>query len=233
MKDLVFEKNALYIRKLNLVAIADLHIGYEQALEKTGYHLPKSQYSKIKERLLKLIEKYEPEVLLINGDVKHEFGYSPSQEWDETLDLLDSLKKKVKILVIRGNHDNYLIPILKKRGIRFSSHALIKGYFFEHGHQEYRIPKTARTIVIAHEHPAISISHEFGRYKFKCFLKGKYKNKNLIVLPSFSPIMPGTECNVVDKNEFLSPILREASLEDFEVIIPEDKLYRFKMEDLI
>jgi hypothetical protein len=231
--ELIFYENALFIKKLKLLAIADLHIGYEQSLESSGYFIPKSQYSKIKNNLIKLIKKFNPEKLLINGDVKHEFGSSLNQEWNETLDLLDTLQEKVEIIIVRGNHDNYLIPILKKRKIKFVNNLLIKNYFFEHGHIEYEIPNKANTIIIAHEHPAIIIPQELGKYKFKCFLKGSYLNKTLIVLPAFSPIMPGTEINQVSRGELLSPILRKTELENFEILIYEEKLYRFKMKDLL
>ena len=70
------------------------------------------------------------------------------------------------------------------------------------------------------------------KYKFKCFLKGKYLDKTLIVLPAFSPIMPGTEINKVPQSELLSPILRKVDHENFEVLIYEGKLYKFRLGDL-
>ena len=231
--DLIFCENALFIKEMKLLVVADLHIGYEQSLESSGYFIPKSQYGKIKENLLKLIEKFKPEKLLINGDVKHEFGSSLNQEWNETLDLLDTLQGKVEIIVVRGNHDNYLIPILKKRNIKFVNCLRLGNYFFEHGHVEYEIPRNAESVIIAHEHPAIVIKERIGKYKFKCFLKGKYLDKTLIVLPAFSPIMPGTEINQVSQSELLSPILRKVELENFEVLIYEGKLYRFRFGDLV
>ena len=58
-------------------------------------------------------------------------------------------------------------------------------------------------------------------------------DKTLIVLPAFSPIMPGTEINQVSQSELLSPILRKVELENFEVLIYEGKLYKFRMRDLL
>jgi len=62
-------------------------------------------------------------------------------------------------------------------------------------------------VIVAHEHPAIIIKERIEKYKFKCFLKGKYLDKTLIVLLAFSQIMPGTEINKVPQSELLSPIL--------------------------
>ena len=58
--------------------------------------------------------------------------------------------------------------------------------------------------------------------KFKCFLKGKYKNKLLIVQPSFNLLTIGTD---ILKQRLQSPFLKD--IKDFEVFIVEDKIYDF------
>ncbi|MFZ5955103.1 MAG: metallophosphoesterase [Nanoarchaeota archaeon] len=49
-------------------------------------------------------------------------------------------------------------------------------------------------LVIGHFHPAIIIGQDSKRERYKCFLLGKIKkyNKNLIILPSFFPLIEGT-----------------------------------------
>ena len=49
--------------------------------------------------------------------------------------------------------------------------------------------KKAKRIVIGHEHPAVSLKEGPRGEQFKCFLKGKYKGRNLIVQPSFNSII--------------------------------------------
>jgi len=63
------------------------------------------------------------------------------------------------------------------------------------------------------------------------FSEGQILDKTLIVLLAFSPIMPGTKINKVPQSELLSPILRKVDHENFEVLIYEEKLYRFRLED--
>jgi len=79
-----------------------------------------------------------------------------------------------------------------------------------------------RTIIIAHEHPAVSLKEDMRIEKFKCFLKGKWKRKNLIVQPSFLQVTEGTD---ILKEKLLSPFL--TNINNFEIFVIEDKVYRF------
>ena len=82
----------------------------------------------------------------------------------------------------------------------------------------------SNTIIIGHEHPAISISKNSRSETFKCFLIGKYKNKNLIVMPSFNILIEGS--NIL-KEKLLSPFLKKSNLDDFEIYVVADKIYNF------
>jgi hypothetical protein len=54
--------------------ISDLHIGYEQALNREGIMVPRFQYKKILERLNEIINSFDIQRIVVNGDIKHEFG---------------------------------------------------------------------------------------------------------------------------------------------------------------
>ena len=101
-----------------------------------------------------------------------------------------------------------------------------------HGHKipNKNILKKAKTIVIGHEHPAISLKEDVRIEKFKCFLKGKYKRKKLIVMPSFCLATEGTD---ILKERLISPFL-DHDLRNFEVFIVADKVYDFgKVKNLL
>src|SRR3989338_4675922 len=49
------------------------------------------------------------------------------------------------------------------------------------------------TIIIGHEHPAVSIKDGPRAELFKCFLIGKWKSKNLVVVPAFNLVTEGTD----------------------------------------
>jgi len=217
---------ALYLKKEKILVIADLHIGYEEALNKQGILVPRFHYKDLIDRLGKILIQTEPETIIINGDLKHEFGRISEQEWRETLRVLDFLSKHCRrIILIKGNHDNILGPIAKKRNVEIVKEYRIGSIIVVHGD---KIPKTksfksAKTIIIGHEHPAISLRDDVRTEKFKCFIKGKYKRKTLIVQPSCNLITEGTD---IQSQDLLSPFLRQ-SLDRFEVFVVSDRVYGF------
>ena len=91
-----------------------------------------------------------------------------------------------------------------------------------HGHEIPKIPDKIKTIVIAHEHPAVGLTEGVKTEIFKCFLKGKYKKKTLIVMPSFNLVLEGSD---IMKEQLLSPFLSDVS--NFQVFVASDKIYDF------
>jgi uncharacterized protein len=88
--------------------ISDLHIGYEQALNRQGVMVPRFQYKKILERLQEIIKKFNIGRIVVNGDIKHEFGRITRQEWDEALNFIIFLKNNFdEVILLKGNHDNF------------------------------------------------------------------------------------------------------------------------------
>ena len=89
--------------------------------------------------------------------------------------------------------------------------------------------KDVSTVIIGHEHPAVSIKEGPRAELFKAFLIGKWKDKRIIVLPSFNLVVEGTD---VLKERSLSPFLK-GGLGKFNVVVVGDKLYEFgKIKDL-
>ncbi len=221
----VFPYAAMVNRTL---VVADLHLGYEDALRERGVELPYEQYQWIRREIIRYIEEKDPETVVLNGDIKHEFGGALSQEWREVLDLIRTLRKEnVRIEVVRGNHDNYLIPILLKEGIRIRDPYFILGrVMYFHGHRDLlSVPKDVEFIVMGHEHPAISLRDDIGgSHKFKVFLEGEYLGAKVLVLPSLSPLAPGTDIIKARKEDLLSPLLRSADLDKFIVYIADEEV---------
>ncbi len=201
------------------LVVGDVHIGYEEALNKQGFMVPRVQFPQMMERMKNILEKEKPQRIILIGDLKHEFGTISNQEWRETLKFLDLLTKYTSdIILIRGNHDTILEPITRKRRITLVD-AYTKGdVLFVHGDAKPdNIPETIKTIVIGHEHPAVTLDDGMRRETFKCFLKGEYKGRTLIVLPSFFLATHGTD---VLTEELLSPML--GRIGDMEVFVISD-----------
>jgi len=214
---------AIFLKKEGILAISDTHLGYELYLAEKGMYIPQLQ---LKEMLQNLKEAYEltgARTLLINGDMKHEFGEASRQEWREVREFVTFAKKMFEeVVLVRGNHDNYLLSITSKLGIEvFDPFYLRNGKCFLHGHKKVKLPwEEIEILIIGHEQPALLLRRGFDKIKIPCILYGKMKNgKRIICIPSFSPLSSGTSINMMDKDELLSPYLREeVDLMEMEVI---------------
>ena len=221
----------IYLEDEHLLAFTDVHLGYEEAMTKTGVLIPKFHFKDLMVRMEKMIKETHPETILINGDLKHEFGSISDEEWRNTLKFLDYLKRhSKKLILMKGNHDTIIEPIAKKAGLSTVKSYLAGNVYFTHGDFiPDEIPKEAKVIVIGHEHPAVSIQEGSRVELVKCFLVGKWKRFNLIVLPSFNLVTEGTD---VLKDQILSPLLKQ-NLRNFNVFVVSDKVYGFgKLKNL-
>jgi putative SbcD/Mre11-related phosphoesterase len=211
----------LYLKKEKILILTDTHIGYEEALNKQGVLIPRTAFKDLIKRLENILKKVKPLTIIINGDIKHEFGKISDTEWRNTLKLIAFLKKHCKnLILIKGNHDKTLGPIANKKDITITDNVIINNTVITHGHKLIKPDKKIKTIIIGHEHPAITIKDLARREKFKCFLKGKYKNKTLIVQPSLSSTTYGSD--VLTHKRF-SPFLKK-NIKNFEVFVVAEQI---------
>ena len=261
----------------NMLIMSDIHIGYEEMLNRKGFLIPRLQFDDMLRRLEAIFDSIgskKIEKVIINGDLKHEFNSISEQEWRNTLKFIDFLSKYCnEIIIVKGNHDISLGPIARKRNVKIVDYYVIGDNADESNNERYNDEKQQHekrtiteyslrliksnsrrkaaknktlvihgdkvpekkvlegvgNIIIGHEHPAIPLREGVRVEHFKCFLKGKFKGRNLIVLPSFNTIVEGT--NLL-RDEILSPFLKQ-KLDDFGVYIFEDKAYNFgKLKNL-
>ena len=215
--------------------ISDLHIGYEQALNRQGIMVPRFQYKKILERLQEIINKYDIDRIVVNGDIKHEFGRITRQEWDEALNFIIFLKNNFyEVILLKGNHDNFTRFIADKTELEVYETYTIGDFIIMHGDKipDDLMTRDESTIIIGHEHPCIGIRNGERFEKIKCYLKGYYKEKNLIVMPSFNFVTEGSD---ILHEKSLSPYLKKRSMGELEVYGVEnfEVLYFGRIKDIL
>ncbi|MBT5022763.1 metallophosphoesterase [Candidatus Woesearchaeota archaeon] len=255
----------LWLPKSRTLVIADLHIGLEDALNKQGVLIPKFHFKDLTDRLEKIINyiqvelKQKIKLIVVNGDIKHEFGTISDEEWRNTLKVIDYLSlKSEKLILIKGNHDTILGPIAEKRKIDVVDYYVseVESILVVHGDKpiKQKIKKIEsnsikvdskfvkiKTVIMGHEHTAVLIGDETRKETYKCFLVGKYKLSNLrkinlIAMPSMNQLSQGTD---VTKESLLSPLLngKEVNLRNFDVYVVADNsenVYGFgKLKKLI
>jgi hypothetical protein len=204
---------ALWLERERTLAISDLHLGFEGAMQEAGVAIPRRQKGVMLGRLDRLLTKYEPEKVLVNGDFKHEFSRNLEEEWKDVQDVLDFLHQRTVPVVVRGNHDNYLMTILSKKGLDLHRKVELGGYTFVHGHDD---PGVSGPLVLGHEHPAVKLRDDVGAvFSLPAFVV----QDDLILLPAFSPLALGVD---VTERPKLSPLLRDRDLSDARVIAIDD-----------
>jgi uncharacterized protein len=233
--------------------ISDVHIGFEEALNKQGMLVPRDHFPQLIKRMEKILSQVQDVLgngaksnkrtgietkrnqtnkklknIIINGDLKHEFGRISEQEWRHTLKFLDFLGKHCeKVILVEGNHDTILGPIAQKRNLEVYDFVQIRGgeILLCHGDKlpPQELLEKSKLIVIGHEHPSIALRQGPRVEKYKCFFVGSYRKKKLIVLPSLNLL---TEGSALMHEETLSPFLKQR-MDDFNVYIVEDKVYAF------
>ena len=232
MKNIEFRDISIYLKKEKALVISDMHLGFEEALNKQGFLVPRFQFKETIERLRKIFKNIEINEIVLNGDFKHEFGTISDTEWKDSLRMIDFLSENCKKLtIVKGNHDKIIGPIAIRRNIKPVLGYKLGDNYFCHGDlipNDFEFHE-AKNIIIGHEHPAISL-RKIGRTEtYKCFLVGKFKSKNLIVMPSFNLVVEGSD---VLKEKMLSPFLKQG-IKYFNVYVVGDKIYDFgKLKDL-
>ena len=185
--------------EVQILAIGDLHLGYEESMRKNGVLIPAGMYGQMKGEFDTIFAKIgNVDKIVILGDLKHSFSGISDEEWRESLGLFDYLLGKCgEIVIVKGNHDTIIGPIAGKRGIKVADFLIIGKYAFVHGDRDFEEiwDGGIENWVMGHAHPAIVISDGTKKEKYKCFLYGEYRGKKIIVLPSFFPLNEGTNIN--------------------------------------
>lgn len=231
-----FIDKALYLTKQKILVIGDLHIGYEEALNKEGILVPRTQFRELNRDLGKIFkrlkeDKKKIDKIVVLGDLKHEFGEISQQEWRETKEILDLLKKESKkVILIKGNHDTILEPIAKRKEMRIRDFYIEDRICFLHGHKLFSecLDKKVKMLVVGHRHPAVVLADKYKKEKYKCFLFGKWKGKEVILMPSFFSFIIGSDILTRTENNYL--FISDKELRKFEVYVVSpvgNKVYRF------
>ena len=210
-----------YIKSLNALAVADLHLGYEGVMAKKGVLLPKVNLNKITEMLTKALEITFAKKIIVDGDIKNEFSDVDQEEFNELYDFVNFAKnKKVELVLIKGNHDNFVERYKEPFKLEvFRQEAKMSGYLFFHGEELPKETKGTKMLIMGHEHPAIGIYNAVGKKeKLACFLFGSYKRIPLLVLPAMNYFAAGTDINLQTSSNLLSPVFKHADVDKMKAI---------------
>jgi len=221
---------SVFFPEERILAFGDLHLGYETMLRKSGVDIFFNQLEETKidlDETFKIIKEGGNSVnmVIILGDLKHYFGYNEVEEEyiHELVTHLQNYVRNEKIIFIKGNHDK--IDLANKTFRKCFVH---KDIIFVHGNESFHeiySPKI-KYVVMSHLHPTLTLSdnQNIKREKYKCFLVGNFKNKEVIVVPSFLSLIEGSN---IDEYEKTFSVVPYSELENFNVfIVGNDRIVR-------
>lgn len=218
-KCLLIEENGI-----RTIVIGDVHIGGESELGGVDVNKVSEKETLAElERVFTHVGKIDKIVLL--GDLKHEFSRLTDGERYGIVNLIDYLEKKSKeIIIVKGNHDNYLLSLLGKRAIKIVDYYIDGKYAFLHGDRDFIEIWADRIeyLVMGHMHPAISLN-EFAKVeRYKCFLVGELRKKKVIIVPSFVNNREGIDVKQIEYSG--EKMAWKMDLENFDVKVVGENL---------
>ncbi|HJH31742.1 MAG TPA: metallophosphoesterase [Methanosarcinaceae archaeon] len=212
------------------LVIADIHLGSEWDLYKSGFSIPSRMDQHIR-RIHKYIEQTTPDRIILLGDIKHNIPRISWQERDEIPCFLESIAQHAPIDIFPGNHDGN-IDFLLPGGVDITLHsprgAVLDGVGYFHGHT-WPDPQLlgAKYIITAHNHPIIRFTDSLGyatvepvwiRTGLKCDVfaqhfrsidfsrAGMWGDPKIFIMPAFNELCGGVAFNESLHDDLLGPV---------------------------
>jgi DNA ligase-associated metallophosphoesterase len=175
-------ERGMYWEAEKTLILSDLHFGKTGHFRKSGLAVPQAVYRQDLQRLVSLIQYFQPERLVIVGDLFH-------SEVNKEMDLFRKWRSDFPLLelhLVRGNHDILLDDWYRQASIELHEKQLvIRDFAFVHDIRDADGGAAAETpyFFAGHIHPGIRIS---GAGKQSLRLPCFYFGKQFAVLPAFS-----------------------------------------------
>ncbi|HKL24343.1 MAG TPA: metallophosphoesterase [Candidatus Nanoarchaeia archaeon] len=233
----------IYFPEQGILAVGDLHLGYEEMLKSQGVMVPFNQVEIVKKELADIfnyIQEWKGQLnkVVLLGDIKHHFSFQKGEKFEvrKIMTFLEKYFDKENIILIKGNHERFELDKRKHHDYYLVDAGKDKKEYiaFLHGHKSFPeiFNKNVKSIVMGHLHPAVLLEDEQGikREKYKCHLVGRYKNKKIFILPSFFPLIEGSEIDEMGQQGKEPSFIPLKDLKNFNVnIVNSDdlKVYNF------
>lgn len=211
--------------KSGWVCVADLHLGIEVQLRRSGFNIP-SQTPKMLSALETLSTRADR--LIILGDLKHRIpavSYRENREIPPFMTRLGELYKE--IVVVAGNHDGGIAAVLPPDVKKISgAGTLIEDTGFVHGHVwPSKSAMSGKRLVMGHIHPSVLLVDSIGsKTNEKCWIRsgldcGRVLDRydhcpdEMVVVPAFNPLLTGTPING-RRGAYLGPLFRNKLVDE-------------------
>lgn len=219
------------------LVIADIHLGIEWDLYRSGINLPSRINARL-DRVMGYLQTCSPDRIVLLGDVKHNVPQISWQEKDEIPHFLETLAENAHVDILPGNHDGGIESLFTgQKDIRVHSArgAVIDGVGYFHGHT-WPAPELLAVshVITAHNHPTVRFTDTFGysivepawiRTKFNVeVLKGHFgsldfenrrdwADPEVFIMPAFNELCGGVPFNESTQEDLLGPVFSSGVIE--------------------
>jgi len=213
--DADFRDRSVYLPDADALVCADLHVGRDAS---SNVELPLGERDDLLDRIDNLLTAFDPAEFVVAGDALHSFDRLPRGVEATFRDLADAVADAgAAFAVATGNHDTMLDSVADGGAADAlasvaDEHRLSGGddgngrdAVVLHGHEAPDADADAELYVCGHDHPAIRI--EGKRHPCYLFGEGVRGGADVLVLPAFNRLAPGTLVNRARSDQFQSPLL--------------------------
>lgn len=174
-KLILTNQRVVFWAKEKALILSDLHVGKTAHFRKNGIALPKNVLESDLKRLSEVIGYFQPENIIVVGDLLHAGGNSEVDyfcEWREAYG-------EIAFHLVQGNHDRISRQLEEQLCLSSKESELETGPFlFVHD-----FSKTASKFQITgHIHPGVMIRHAVRNIKLPCYALTAHQ----LLLPAFS-----------------------------------------------
>ena len=186
-KDTLLEmlpSRGLFIPKTKELLICDIHLGKAEYFQQNGIPLTNNLDENNFERIKKIVKKYNPEKLIILGDLfhsKYSIGKSLQKKVEDLPELLNT-----NVELVLGNHDvGCEIKNIKILDIKKTKH-------ITYSHEPVFAEDNEILNICGHYHPKINLKNNGDKLSLRCFAMDT--NNNTLYLPAFGDLTGGYPC---------------------------------------
>ena len=168
---------AIFHERTSTLIVSDLHLGKAVHFRKNGIAVPPSVLQGNLSKLDELINTYQPDELLMLGDIFHS---TYNRSWEEFIKFI-SRHPTVRFTLVEGNHDildeaEYVRARIESRGLVYEN----APFLYIHDTLD-EVPE-GRCVVSGHIHPGIRLTGKgMQSVTLPCFVV----SEDRIVLPAF------------------------------------------------
>ncbi|RZJ65935.1 MAG: ligase-associated DNA damage response endonuclease PdeM [Flavobacterium sp.] len=194
---------AVFWKDRSMLLISDVHLGKISHFRRHGIALPKQAFSGNFDRLTKIADFFNAQVICFLGDLFHS---KINKEWDIFADWINARSEKF-VLVI-GNHDILKPEKYESVGMAIASELKVAEFLFTHEPEE----RDGYFTFCGHIHPGV---HLRGKGRQSMDLPCFFRTKNQMILPAFG--------------EFTGKYILEPSEDDLIYVIADNQVMRVNL----